>query len=69
MANFTNQLKKLRNSHGLTQEEAANKIGMKQQSYQKIESGKAADIKISTLTTICKEFGVSADWLLGLEKE
>lgn len=63
---FPNRIKETREKNHLTQTEAAAKLGMKQQSYQKIESGKASDIKISTLFNICKTFGVSADWLLGL---
>lgn len=68
MHNFPNNLKHLRESKNLTQAQAAELLGMKQQSYQKIESGKAPDIKISTLKNICSTFGVSADWLIGLPK-
>lgn len=60
------RLKSLRSEKHLNQLQAADMLGMKQQAYQKIESGKASDIKISTLSHICKTFGVSADWLLGL---
>lgn len=62
------RLKSLRIERHLTQLQASEMLGMKQQAYQKIESGKASDIKISTLSHICKTFGVSADWLLGLEE-
>lgn len=63
---FPKQLKALREARHFTQTQAAEMLGMKQQTYQKIESGKASDIKLSTLTNICKTFGVSADWLIGL---
>lgn len=67
MQDFAKRLKGIRASLNLTQAQAAVKLGMTQQAYQKIESGKAADIKISTLKNICIVFGVSANWLLGLE--
>lgn len=68
MQDFTKKLKALREDHKLTQSETANLLGMKQQSYQKIESGKASDIKISTLRNICESLEASADWLLGLKE-
>lgn len=60
------RLKALRIKLGLTQTEIAEKLGMKQATYQKLESGKTPDMRISTLTHICKTLDVSADWLLGL---
>lgn len=66
---FATRLKETREKSQLTQSQTADKLGMKQQSYQKIESGKASDIRISTLANICKNFGVSADWLLGLTED
>lgn len=65
MQNFPSNLKVLREQRKLTQHQAAEMLGMKQQTYQKIESGKASDIKISTLKNICDTFQVSADWLIG----
>lgn len=69
MENLQNKLKEYRETHRITQKELAEKLGMKQQTYQKIESGKAADIRISTLFHICKTLDVSSDWLLGLKGE
>ena len=66
---FASRLKKTREKSQLTQSQTADKLGMKQQSYQKIESGKASDIRISTLVHICETFGVSDDWLLGLTED
>ena len=60
------RLKETRIKLGLTQVQAAEKLGMKQTTYQKIESGTTGDIRISTLYHICKTFDISADWLLGL---
>lgn len=69
MIDFAMKLKEIRVSKDLTQAQAANRLGMTQQAYQKIESGKAADIRISTLQNICTCFDASADDLLGLKKE
>lgn len=67
MENVQLKLKETRNKLGLTQVEIAKKLGMAQATYQKIESGKNSDIRISTLVHICKTLDVSADWLLGLK--
>ena len=53
---FTANLKKRRTELNLTQSEAAAAIGMTQQMYQRIESGKNPDIRISTLSRIAKAF-------------
>ena len=60
------RLKETRIKSGLTQVQAAELLGMKQATYQKIESGTTGDIRISTFYHICKTFDISADWLLGL---
>lgn len=60
------RLKETRNKLGLTQIEISEKLGMKQATYQKLESGKTPDMRISTLSHICKTLEISADWLLGL---
>lgn len=63
------KLKELREQKRLTQKQISEMLGMKQQAYQKIESGTASDIKISTLHHICKTLNVSADWLIGIDEE
>lgn len=60
------KLKEYRRKNNLTQQQISELLEMTQQAYQKIESGKSADIRISTLQHFCKTLGVSADWLLGL---
>ena len=67
MENRELRLKEAREALKLTQTDIATRLGMAQQTYQKIESGKAENIRISTLKHICKTLGISADWLLGLE--
>lgn len=51
---------------GLSQTQIADKLGMKFQHWQKLESGRTQDPRISTIAHICKTFNVSADWLMGL---
>ncbi len=48
--------------------EISEKLGMKQATYQKLESGTTSDMRISTLIHICETLDVSADWLLGLKE-
>lgn len=67
MENVQSRLKAYRLQQGLTQVEISDKLGMKQATYQKLESGTTSDMRISTLFHICKTLNVSADWLLGLE--
>lgn len=69
MQTLQTKLKELREEKRLTQKQISEILGMKQQTYQKIESGTASDIKISTLYHICKTLNVSANWLIGLEEE
>ena len=68
MENRELRLKEARENLKLTQTEIATKLGMAQQTYQKIESGKAENIRITTLKHICKTLNISADWLLGLDQ-
>lgn len=62
------RLKETRIRLGKTQTELAETLGMKQATYQKLESGKTPDMRISTLVHICKTLDISADWLLGLKE-
>lgn len=66
MENVQVKLKELRKAKDLTQVEISSKLGMVQQTWQKLESGKVPDMRVSTLVHICKTLDVSADWLLGL---
>lgn len=69
MKNRELRLKEAREKLCLTQTEIATMLGMAQQTYQKIESGKAENIRITTLKHICKTLDISADWLLGLNED
>lgn len=68
MQNYGNRLKYARKQKGLTQVELAEKLGLSQTSYQRMETGRH-DMKLSTIYNICKALEISADWLIGLEGE
>ena len=58
----TDRLKQVRKKHGLTQREAAEAIGMIQQTWGAMESGRS-DITQKTAITIHKTWGVDLNWL------
>lgn len=66
MENFGERLKELRLEKGLTQKQLANEIGNVQSAIAYWENNKQ-EPTISALKKLCKYFGVSADYLIGLE--
>lgn len=52
----------------LTQREAANRVGMRQQQWRVYESDESAP-GAKLIMKICETFGCQSDWLLGLTKE
>lgn len=69
MENIHLRFKEVRLTNGLTQTEMADKLGMKQPAWARLENGGVPDPRSSTIYDICKTFHVSADWLLGLNDE
>ena len=65
MENYGERLRAARREKGLTQTELAEKLGITQKSYQRMETG-THDLKMSTIYKICKTLDVSADYSLGL---
>lgn len=61
------RLRKLRFENDLTQTEVAQEIGVTQQTYSKYESGDAKPDS-ETIIKLCGLYGVTADFLLGIEK-
>ncbi len=53
------RIKEIRKKRRLTQEEAAEKTGIKYKYYQEIEGSKPRDMKLSTLEKIAKGLQVS----------
>ena len=68
MANYRERLKNLREDRDLTQEELGKLLNKSQQGYNHIEAGRA-ELKIDDLITLCKYYGLSADYLIGLTDE
>lgn len=62
---FSERLRELRKSSGLTQQQISEKLQIRQQSYYRYESG-AGEPSLETVVKIAKIFDVSADFLLGL---
>lgn len=61
------KIKQLRLNAKKTQAEFAFLLGMEQPNYQRLERG-ILDIRISMLSNICNTLGISADWLLGIDR-
>ena len=63
---FQNRLRELREEKGLSQNQLAKLTGFSNASISRWENG-VQDIASDYLIVLCKYFGVSADYLLGLE--
>jgi transcriptional regulator with XRE-family HTH domain len=62
---FSERLKELRVSSCYTQQQIAEKLNIKQQSYSRYEYGNG-EPSLETLVKIAKIFDVSSDYLLGI---
>lgn len=67
MSVFSEQLKDLRKTKGLTQKEVSEKIGIARGSYGNWERGKR-EPNIEMLVKLADYFDVSLDYLLGRKK-
>ena len=59
------RMRNLREDHDLTQKTVGEIINKSQQGYSHIEEGRA-ELKIDDLILLCKFYGVSADYFIGL---
>lgn len=64
---YYERLKEVREDLDLTQREAAEAIGIRQQQLSKYETGEQ-EMTVSKLKELCKYYGVSSDYILGLRK-
>lgn len=64
---FSTRLRELRKSAGLTQQQLAEQLNIRQQSYTRYESG-VGEPNLETVALIAKIFDVSCDYLLGLSE-
>ena len=62
------RLKESRLAANLTQKQAAEALGILQPAYARYESG-SFQLDYAKLVALCRLYGVSADYLLGLEDE
>ena len=62
---YTQRLKELREKAYITQEQVAEKIGIKREQYRRYENG-TNEIKASHIIKFCKLYNITADYLLGL---
>ena len=63
--NYRIIMRNLREDRDLTQKEVAAVINKSQQGYSHIEDGRA-ELKIEDLIKLCKFYGVSADFFIGM---
>lgn len=59
---MNNRIKQLRKKLNLTQQEFANRLGLKRNSVANYETGRNTPID-PIITSICREFNVNEDWL------
>ena len=65
MQAYVKKIRDLREDHDKTQQEIANYLGTSQTMYARYERG-ANELPIRHLIMLCKYYGVSADYILGL---
>ena len=61
-------IRELREDHDLSQQQIADVLGTTQQVYSRYEKG-INEMPIRHIITLCKYYGVSADYVLGLKKK
>ena len=66
--NYRIRMRNLREDRDLTQKEVGVVINKSQQGYSHIEDGRA-ELKIDDMIKLCKFYGVSADYFIGLSEE
>lgn len=66
--NYRTRMRNLREDHNLTQRQLGEVINKSQQGYSHIEEGRA-ELKIDDLIRLCRFYGVSADYLIGLSDD
>ena len=62
---YRERLRSLREDHDLTQARIGALLEKSQQGYNHIEAGRA-ELKIEDLVKLCRYYGVSADYIIGL---
>ena len=65
---YNKRLRELRIKNGYTQQQIAFILHTRQEQYSKYENGQN-EIPVRHVITLCKFYGISADWLLGLKED
>lgn len=65
-ARYIRRIRDLREDHDKTQKEIADVLGTSQTMYARYERG-ANELPIRHLLVLCKYYGISADYILGLK--
>ena len=65
---YRQRLREVREDRDLTQAEIGRVLHRSQQGYSHIENGRA-ELKIEDLVTLCRFYGLSADYLIGLSDD
>ena len=66
--NYMSRIKQFRTKNKITQQNIADTLGITQQQWFKYEK-EVNELPIRYLEIICKTYGISANWLLGLTEE
>ena len=66
--NYRTRMRNLREDRDLTQREVAQVINKSQQGYSHIEDGRA-ELKTEDLIKLCKFYGVTSDYFIGLDEK
>ncbi len=65
MKHYNDRIRDLREARRLTQQQIADVLGIRQQVYSKYELG-VRSLPLEHLMKLCRYYGASADWILGL---
>ena len=65
---YRKRMRNLREDRDLTQRGVAEVINKSQQGYSHIEDGRA-ELKIDDLIKLCRFYGVSADYFIGISEK
>lgn len=65
---YRQRIRDVREDRDLTQAQVGQVLGLSQQGYNHIENGRA-ELKIQDLIKLCRFYGLSADYLIGLSDD
>ena len=67
--NTGEKIKELRELYGMTQEELAEKLGLKKAAVNKYETGRVVNLKRSTIEKLCEIFNITPQELMGMDED